>query len=79
MTETIHFYDKALGVPADADVFIAVCGDDVALVFGKEKGSEDGGVTEDECAVGWIFMRREGVAFLFFREGRVFEWVAEWV
>ena len=77
MAETIHFYDKALGVPADSDVFIAVCSDDVALVFGEEKGSEDGGVTKDERAVGWIFMRREGVAFLFFREGRVFEWVTE--
>jgi hypothetical protein len=33
MAETIHFYDKALGVPADTDMFIAVCGDDVVLVF----------------------------------------------
>ena len=54
VTETIHFYDKALRVPADAD--ITVCGDDVALVFGEEKGSEGGGMTEDERAVGWIFM-----------------------
>lgn len=41
MTEAVHLYDVALGVPANTNMFIAICGDDVAFILGEEKGGED--------------------------------------
>ena len=78
MTEAVHLYDVALGVPADANMFITICGDNVALVLGEEKGGQDRGVSEKKRSSGRVFVRRECVAFLFFRKGCILEWVAAW-
>ena len=49
---------------ARADVFVAICSDDVCLVAGREEeGSQERCVSQYECPSRRIFVRGEGVKF----------------
>jgi hypothetical protein len=49
---------------ARANVFIAICRDDVCLVVGgEEESSQEGCVSQYECPPRRIFVRGEGVKF----------------
>lgn len=61
MSKTIRLNNVALRIPADANVLIPVCGDDVFFVLCKEEGCEEGGVTKDKLATGSVLMRGEFV------------------
>lgn len=71
VAEAVHLDGVALREPGDADVLVAVGGEDVLLVGGEDERGEERRVPEDEGPAGGVLVRREGVLFRCGGEGRV--------
>ena len=63
MTQAESLDDIALRVPADADVLVSICADNVLLIFSQEECRQQRGVTQDEVSVRWVFVGRQRAAF----------------
>lgn len=56
MSQTVHLDVVSLGVPTDADMLIAVSGNNEFFAGGEEESIEGGGMSENECPAGRIFV-----------------------
>lgn len=59
MSEAVHLDAVALREPADADVLVAVRGDDEALVGAEEERGQERGVPQDERPPRGVLVRRQ--------------------
>ena len=61
MSQAESLDDIALGVPAHADVLVAVCANNKFVVFREDERCEQRRVSEDERAVRRVFVRNDRV------------------